>query len=216
MPVALIWLISVFGIEKVKQMLSANVFKMELSDNFYKFIAAYESFQPKAYKVPGESFYTIGYGSTRIFSLDGRTTRPVKSTDMVNVSQAVFQLKMYYDNPSSKRKALDALISQYGFKLHVRFYEMLQQILYGSGGFVSNVKFRSTVLIPALQRANNSTDTEMLGELVKNTWVAYLKSYARYTLYGLGWSRRAYAMAQYVKGKDWSHAAAFKAVKKPF
>lgn len=43
---------------------------MQVSDEFVKFLASWEGMRLKAYKVPGENFYTIGVGHAR--TIDGR------------------------------------------------------------------------------------------------------------------------------------------------
>ena len=187
----------------------------KMSNAAFDFIGVYEAYRAKAYRVSGESFYTIGFGSTRIFSNDGLKSRAVLASDVVTLEQAKFHLRMYYNNPKSPKKAIDDIIKRYGFNLNQRFYDMLCQMSYASGSFHRNKTF-NPVYIGMLQKANGSNDVEMLGDLLAGTWIAYLKNYANYNLYGLGWSRRAFAAAQYVKGKDYSKLTAERTIKKPY
>lgn len=187
----------------------------KMSDEGFRMLAEYEGFRSKPYMLAGENFYTIGIGSTRIFSEDGQTSRPVKSTDYLTKEQAIFQCKMYYNNPNSPKKGIDDLIKLYGFKLDQRFYDMLCQVAYASSSFHRNPSHRNRY-INMLQRANGSTDYEMLGELLKDSWIFYVKNYANYPIHGLTWSRRAFGSAQYIKGKDWGMRLAVNTVKKPY
>lgn len=187
----------------------------KMSDEAFKMLAEYEGFRSKPYMLKGENFYTIGIGSTRLFSSDGLSSRPVKSTDVVTKEQAIFHCKMYYNNPASPKKNIDDIIKKYGFKLNQRFYDMLCQVSYASNSFSRNKSFYSQ-FIGMLQKANGSTDLIFLGELLKNTWLSYVKNYAPYLINGLTWSRRAYGSSQFIKGLDWSMNTAVRQIKKPY
>lgn len=201
----------------IKSLVSSSVIenKFEISNEALLFIGSYESFSNKPYKVKGENFYTIGYGSTRIFSNDGSKSRPVLASDYVTQDQALFHKKMYYAQPNSVQKQIDKIIVQNGVKLHPRFYDMLLQFSYASGSFHKNSGFVNQY-ITMLKRANGSSDLKMIGELLRDTWIAYLKRYANYTAFGLGWSRRAYAGGQYVQGLNYSKLNAERTIKKPY
>lgn len=186
-----------------------------MSKGAFDFLAVFEAFKSKAYKVAGENFYTIGIGSTRIFSNDGKTSRPVQSTDVLTLDQAKFHMRMYYNSSNSPKIGIDAIIKQYGIKLNQKFYDMLCQFSYASGSFHRSKSFQS-IYINMLKRANGSNDVEMLGNLIRDTWIQYLKINANYTAYGLGWSRRAFAGSQYVKGLDFSMNKAVSIIKKPY
>lgn len=211
------WLDDTFKNEKENQTLGfvSTASDLKMSAGAFDFIADFEKFEPKAYKVRGESFYTIGFGSTRIFSKDGKTSRAVNANDVLTLDQAKFHMQMYYNSPNSPKLGIDNIIKSRGFKLNQRFYDMLCQFSYASGSFHRKASFQSQY-IGMLQKANGSNDLNMLGDLLKNTWVAYLKQNANYTLYGLGWSRRAYAGAQYVKGLNSSSRYAGTQIKRPF
>ena len=185
----------------------------KMSDEAFKMLAEYEGFRSKPYMLKGENFYTIGIGSTRIFSKDGKTSRPVLKTDVVTREQAEFHAKIYYSRKGSVKESIDALIKQYNVKLNQRFYDMLCQVSYASGSF--HRIYRSNY-VSMLQKANGSNDLEMLGELLKNTWIGYLKAYANWDINGLTWSRRAFASSQYIKGRDWSMNLSVNTIKKPY
>lgn len=186
-----------------------------ITDECLKFLGSYENFSAKAYKVKGETFYTIGYGSTRIFSKDGTTSRPVIATDTVTKEMALFHKKMYYNQPNSVKSQIDKIIRDNGVVLNQRFYDMLLQVSYASGSFHKNAGFYNQY-VTMLKRASRSNDLKMLGELIKDNWIAYLKRYARYSDFGLGWSRRAYASMQFVQKLDYSVATSEKVIKKPY
>lgn len=186
-----------------------------ITDECLKFLGAYESFSSVAYKVKGENFYTIGYGSTRIFSKDGTTSRPVLASDTVTREMAIFHKKMYYNQPNSVKSQIDKIIRDNGVVLNQRFYDMLLQVSYASGSFHRNSGFYNQY-VTMLKRANKSNDLKMLGELIKDNWIAYLKRYARYSDFGLGWSRRAYASMQYVQKLDYSISTSVRVIKKPY
>lgn len=201
-----------------------------ISNEMYNVIKEHESFQPKAYVVEGESFYTIGYGSTRIFSADGKTSRAVRKDDVLTKDQAIFQMKMYYNRPGSVKLSVDKVIESTGVKLHQRFYDMICQIAYGSGGFHKSSKF-----VDMLNKANGSTDLNYLAGLILNRYIEYVKGVSVKTKagrdyiyfpnknrrknkggYGLGWSRRAYSVTQYILGGDYSQLNAYNKIKKPY
>lgn len=200
---------------QTSNLLSPNSTSLLMSQSSFDFIGVFEEYKAKAYVVPGEKFYTIGYGSTRIFSSDGKNSRSVLSTDFVTKDQAKFHMRMYYNSSNSPKKGIDQIIISRGIKLNQKFYDMLCQFSYASGSFHKKAGFQSQY-IGMLQKANGSNDVNMLGELLKNTWISYLKQYANYTAYGLGWSRRAFAGCQYIKGLNYDKLNAEKTIKKPY
>lgn len=224
------WLSKVWNGEYRSENMSSNVFMTDytVSDEMFKVIQEFEAFVPNAYVVQGESFYTIGYGSTRIFSQDGKTSRPVKKGDKLTKEQAIFQMKMYYLRPGSVKYALDKKIRESGVRLHQRFYDMLCQIAYGSGSFHISSNFKEL-----LNKANGVTSLPELASLLLTYYIGYLKSiHSKKTMdfiyfpnskrksnkggYGLGWSRRAYGITQYIMGKDYTFKTAYEKIKKPY
>lgn len=196
---------------------SRFMFGYRISDEAFEVIKENEGFVANAYVVKGENFYTIGYGTTRLFSKDGKTSRAVKSTDKLTKEEAVFHLKMYYNSSESPKNGLDSVIRTYGYNLNQKFYDMLCMTIYASPGFVKSQLFRHS-LLSMLQKAHNNTNVEYLAKLLKDNYVHYLKNYTKglYKRYGLGWSRRVFCMAQYILGENFSYNNAYHKVKAPY
>ena len=188
----------------------------KMSSEAFDFIADYEDFASKAYKLPYENLYTIGYGSTKIYSDDGKSSRNVRAGETITKSEAIKQMRLYYERSGSVKNEVDNIIKNLGVKLHQRFYDMVCEASYTSGSFHKKSSFVS-IYVNMLQRANGSVDLPFLGELIKNTWITYCKNHTGvYFTYGLGWSRRAYGMSQYVQKKNWKKSNSVSSVKKAY
>lgn len=182
-----------------------------ISDEMYNVIKEYEGFRSKPYLLKGEKKYTIGYGSTYLFLKDG-SVRNVKLTDVITREQAFYQVKMYFRNSGYAKSTIDRVIKKSGVKLHQRVYDMLCQIAYGSGSF-----YRSENMRNILNNADGVTDLNYLAELVRSNYISYLKKLtSAYKINGLGWSRRAYGVYQYIVGGDYTFSNSSKIVKKPY
>ncbi|MGA9213194.1 glycoside hydrolase family protein [Kaistella sp.] len=186
-----------------------------IGNDGFNFIGEYEDFSPKAYLLPKEKLYTIGYGSTRIYNSDGSSSRVVKYGETITKVDAVFQLKMYYNRSGSVKNEIDNIIRKYGIILNQKFYDMLMQCSYASGSFHKKAGFVN-IYVNMLKKANMSNDLNMLGDLISGTWISYLKIYANYTINGLGWSRRAYGAKMYILGLNWSKLNSEMQIKKPY
>ncbi|MDV3714022.1 hypothetical protein CMU40_18735 [Elizabethkingia anophelis] len=172
----------------------------------FDFIREYESFRPAAYYLNGESTWTIGYGSTRWLKPNGAVIRTVAKGDVISEPDARLQTQYYFN---AVKPQFDMFLRNNQYRFTNRVYQMLLQFLYGTGlGALYGVKNSKGVndnrhipFISLLSEITESDDNDYNSEMMKNAFVKYYKQFTgQYGRYGLGWSRRVYALTMFVKG----------------
>ncbi|WP_407478106.1 glycoside hydrolase family protein [Elizabethkingia anophelis] len=188
----------------------------------YDFIREYESFRPNAYYLTGEATWTIGYGSTRWLKSNGAVIRTVGKGDVITEPNARLQTEYYFN---AVKPHFDNLMKARQYRFTNRTYQMLLQFLYGTGlGALYGVKNskgindnRHIPFINLLSEITESTDNEYNSEMMKNAFIKYYKQFTgQYGRYGLGWSRRVYALYMFVKGSPISKNLADKSIIKAY
>lgn len=215
-PISLFFLFGGFKTAEelmVKLGLTQNTVLQPMKYNDYKpnetlinVIAATEGVQSKAYKLSGESRYTIGYGTTYIYSANGSLFRGnalVRSTDTLSVLkmqmgygsmtdlQFAKQLKInhikYDPSMANYKKVFSALDSA-----KVPFDENVAISLidynYNSGSGLKGIYF--TAMVNGLIQQKN--DLKKIASVIANVRISYLKSVSNWKLYNHGWLKRVY------------------------
>ncbi|MEL7675930.1 glycoside hydrolase family protein [Elizabethkingia meningoseptica] len=194
----------------------------KIDDVMFDFIREYESFSANAYYLQGEATWTIGYGSTRWLKPNGSVIRTVIKGDVITEPNARLQTQYYFNGI---KPHLDNFMIKNNYRFTNRAYQMLLQFLYGTGlGALYGVKNSKGVndnrhipFISMLSEITESTDNNYNAEMMKNAFVRYYKQFSgQYGRYGLGWSRRLYALYMFVKGTPISKTLSDKTIIKAY
>ncbi len=195
-------------------------FNTQIDTTMFDFIKDFETFAPKAYNL-GDGKITIGYGCTEWLDSKGNRIRSVKMGDVISEPDALELMRRFC---IAFQKPLDEIMRNRQYEFTNRTYQMLLQVAYGTGAgfFYSNT---GSSLLGALHA---STDNYVNADLIRDNIIIYYKSINKrvtvgkckgklfYECYGLGWSRRAYALSQYIKGIRTTRAQSEKIIIKAY
>lgn len=174
----------------------------KVSDEMFTFIRIWEALIPKAKKL-GDGKVTVGFGSTMWRDDNGKVIRAVVEGDTITEMEAEKQMRLYYNSVGTGVKAtVDSFIKRNGLKIHQRLYDMYLQITYMSGSYHSKEGYN------VLRELSRETNLTRIANVLSKSHINYLKKISTYGQFGLGWSRRTYAVQNYIIGNElWKNKA---------
>lgn len=201
---------------------SSTYSDFEANDNVITAVKVAEGLVEKAYKLPNETQYTIGFGTSYLFDKDGKPysnagTNAVKAGDTLTLLKS----KMSYSSLSNSDFAEELIknhlkasryskvakdLDSFGVPFRQSFAEALMEVSYGSGSIFGYLR-SDIYYIDFLNNARNAkTDKDFATAYIRYRYNYYKNCTMRgqWSTYKYGWMRRVVRLTFLILGRKLS------------
>ncbi|WP_131829039.1 hypothetical protein [Elizabethkingia bruuniana] len=204
----------------VKFFESSTYLDFEPTDNLINSIKRSEGLVETAYRLPNESQYTIGFGTSFLFDGNGNAF-PKAGSNGVKAGQSLSSLKVLmgyrdlanYDFAkqlvenhlkASRYTKVARDLDSFGVPFRIGFAEALMEVSYGSGSIFGSLKSDIYYTNFLINVRNDPSDKSMAFSYLWYRYNYYKNCTAsgQWSLYAYGWMRRVVKVTYFILGKN--------------
>ncbi|WP_139149469.1 hypothetical protein [Elizabethkingia meningoseptica] len=204
----------------VKFFESSTYLGFEVNDTVLDFVKKSEGIEERAYKLPNENQYTIGYGTSYLFNANGT---PLKNHGAVRQGDTLTALKleMGYNSLSnldfaeqlvqnhlnaSRYTKVAKDLDSFNVPFKKNFAEALMEMSYGSGSIFGRLSSDIYYVNFLIMARNAKTDLDFAKAYIyyRYNYYKFCSLKGQWPTYQYGWMRRIVRLTNYIIGNNLS------------